>query len=76
MPARANDTTPLELTSEFASVRVSVDASGRGPRLKVEDLESDAIAYLDVIELASMCHATDDQRRQWLRTGPYATDDG
>jgi hypothetical protein len=66
----------IVLSSEFASVRVSLDNSGRGPRLKVEDLEADAVAFLDAIELASMCHATDEQRRQWLTTGPYAADDG
>jgi hypothetical protein len=68
------DEVSIELASEFASVRVSLDSSGRG--LKVEGLESDAVAYLDAIELASMCHATDEQRKQWLRTGPYAVDDG
>ena len=71
-----NDDGSIELASEFANVRVSLDSSGRGPRLKVEDLESDAVAYLDAIELASMCHATDEQRKEWLRTGPYAIDDG
>ena len=76
MPVTTNDDGSIELASEFASVRVSVDTSGRGPRLKVEDLESDAVAYLDAIELASMCHATEEQRKEWLRTGPYATDDG
>lgn len=66
----------IEFMSEFASVRVSLDTGGLGPRLKVEDLESDAIAFLDAIELASMCHASDEQRKEWLRTGPYAIDDG
>jgi hypothetical protein len=66
----------IALSSEFASVRVSRDDSGRGPRLKVEDLEADAVVFLDAIELASMCHATEEQRRQWLTTGPYAADDG
>lgn len=61
----------IELVSEFASVRVSLDTTGRGPRLKVEDLESDAAVFLDALELASLCHATDEQRQRWLRTGPY-----
>lgn len=71
-----NEDGSIEFMSEFASVRVSIDCTGRGPRLKVEDLESDATAYLDALELASMCHATEDQRKEWLRTGPYAIDDG
>lgn len=71
----SSDDPIIEMMSEFGWVRVSVDRTGRGPRLKIEDLESDAVAHLDAIELASMCHATDEQRRDWLRTGPYATDD-
>jgi hypothetical protein len=65
----------IEFASEFAAVRVSLDATGRGPRLKIEDLESDAVVHLDALELASMCHSTDEQRQAWLKTGPYAVDD-
>lgn len=65
----------IEFGSEFAAVRVSLDSIGRGPRLKVEDLESDAVVYLDALELASMCHSTDEQRRAWFKTGPYAVSD-
>ncbi|MGD9701279.1 MAG: hypothetical protein AB7Q42_12335 [Acidimicrobiia bacterium] len=61
--------------SEFGWVRVSLDTSGLGPRLKVEDLESDDVVLLDAIELASMCHATEEQRKEWLRTGPYAIEE-
>lgn len=64
----------IEFMSEFGWVRVSLDTTGRGPRLKVEDRESDGVIFLDAIELASLCHATDDQRAKWLRTGPYAVD--
>ena len=76
MGAEQNNDGSIEFMSEFASVRVSLDTGGRGPRLKVEDLEADAIVYFDALELASLCHATDEQRREWLRTGPYAVDDG
>jgi hypothetical protein len=62
----------FELMSEFAWVRVRRDDSGRGPRLLIEDLEAGQSVLLDPLELASMCHATDEQRRAWLRTGPYA----
>ncbi len=79
MPASAHrdssDDSSIELMSEFAWVRVSLDRSGRGPRLKVEDLEAGETVLLDALELASMCHATDEQRKEWLRTGPYADAD-
>jgi len=65
----------FELMSEFAWVRVRVDESGRGPRLLIEDLEAGESVLLDPLELASMCHSTEDQRRVWLRTGPYAEPD-
>jgi hypothetical protein len=62
------------LSNEFASVRVSVDHNANGVRLLVEDIESAARIYLDPLELASFCHATDADRRGWLRVGPYADD--
>jgi hypothetical protein len=66
----------LELMNEFAWVRVRLDRSGRGPRLLIEDLEAGESVLLDPLELASMCHSTDEQRRRWLSTGPYAEPDG
>lgn len=75
MRSSTNADGTIELMSEFGWVRVSLDTSGLGPRLRVEDCESDAVVFLDALELASMCHATDDQRRRWLHTGPYASED-
>lgn len=54
-----------ELTSEFASVVVSVDNSANGPRLRIEDRRSGRAIYLDPLELASLT---------WLRhrdLGPF-----
>jgi hypothetical protein len=62
------------LTSEFATVRVSVDTSANGPRLLVEDLESGEGVFLDPLELASFCHAGDEERLAWLLVGPYRDD--
>ena len=39
-------------------------------RLAVEDVESGTVAYFDPLELSSLCNATDDQRREWLRNQP------
>lgn len=61
----------FEIVSEFAAVRVTLDLNGRGPRLKVEDLESGAVTFLDPLELASFCLATEQQRKDWLEVGPY-----
>jgi hypothetical protein len=62
------------LASEFACVRVFVDTSANGPRLVVEDQESGDRVYLDPLELASFCHAGDEDRLAWLRVGPYRDD--
>lgn len=53
------------LTSEFASVRVSVDHAGNGPRLRIENRQNGHAVYLDPLELASLT---------WLRhsdLGPF-----
>jgi hypothetical protein len=52
-------------------VRVSVDTSANGPRLLVEDLESGDRVFLDPLELASFCHASEEDRQAWLLVGPY-----
>jgi hypothetical protein len=62
------------LSSEFASVRVSVDTVANGPRLVVEDVESGERVYLDPLELASFCYASDEDRLAWLLVGPYRDD--
>jgi hypothetical protein len=73
MSSESEPQPPIELMSEFAWVRVTVDRSARGARLAVEDVESGTIAYFDALELSSMCHATAEQRHEWLRTGLHAS---
>jgi hypothetical protein len=51
-----------------------MDGDANGPRLLVRDLESGDQIYLDPLELASFCHATEDDRAGWLRVGPYRND--
>ena len=60
-----------ELVNEFAAVAVSLDTSGNGPRLLVEDLESGDRIFLTPLELASLCLATDEDREDWIRVGDY-----
>ncbi|TCN53671.1 hypothetical protein EV641_106317 [Rhodococcus sp. SMB37] len=60
-----------ELVNEFAAVGVSLDTSGNGPRLLVEDLESGDHIFLTPLELASLCLATEEDREDWIRVGNY-----
>jgi hypothetical protein len=43
-----------EISSEFASVQVSIDRSGNGPRLRIEDLKTGRVGYLDALELETL----------------------
>lgn len=44
----------IELQSEFGSVRVSLDEQGNGPRLRVEDLKTGHVGFLDPLELETL----------------------
>jgi hypothetical protein len=59
------------LANEFAAVRVSLDTTGNGPRLLVEDTETGDNIYLSPLELACLCLATPEDRLQWMRVGAY-----
>ncbi|MFC9834291.1 hypothetical protein ACFVKB_10790 [Rhodococcus sp. NPDC127530] len=60
-----------QLANEFAVVRVSLDTSGNGPRLLVEDAETGDHIFLSPLELASLCLATPEDREEWMRVGNY-----
>ncbi len=47
-------TAGAELTSEFASVVVAVDHDGNGPRLRIEDLRTGQVGFLDPLELETL----------------------
>ena len=49
------------LESEFAKVRVVSDDAGNGPRLRIEDLRSGKVGFLDPLELETLAWATKDQ---------------
>jgi hypothetical protein len=42
------------LESEFATVEVRVDRDANGPRLRVEDLRTGKVGYLDPLELETL----------------------
>ena len=68
MPAEAHGSgpSPRELgvvASEFGTVSVSVDAQGNSTRLRLEDLRTGAVRYLDALELESIVWAPE----TWMR---------
>jgi hypothetical protein len=44
----------MELTSEFASVQVALDDDGNGPRLRITDLRTGQVGFLDPLELETL----------------------
>jgi hypothetical protein len=63
LPSSHDET--LTLTNEFASVSVSIDTLGNGPRLRIVNRQNGMAICLDPLELASMT---------WLdhmRLGPF-----
>ena len=43
-----------EVISEFAAVALSIDHGGNGPRLRIEDLKTGHVGYLDALELETL----------------------
>lgn len=42
------------VSSEFASVALSVDRDANGPRLRIEDLRTGHVGFLDALELETL----------------------
>lgn len=49
------------INSEFAQVSVSFDTSGNSPRLRLEDLRTGRVRYLDALELETIIWLSDEQ---------------
>jgi ketosteroid isomerase-like protein len=45
---------PDTVKSEFAAVEVGVDGAANGPRLRIEDLKTGRVGYLDALELETL----------------------
>jgi hypothetical protein len=43
-----------EISSEFASVALSLNHDGNGPRLQIEDLRTGHVGFLDALELETL----------------------
>ncbi len=69
-----------ELTSEFAAVALSIDRSGNGPRLRIEDLTTGHVGFLDAIELEALARLPEADRHRLLdpsrRDGPVPDEGG
>lgn len=65
-----------ELVNEFAAVRLSLDVSGNGPRLLIENVDDGTQVFLCPLELASFTLATPEDREDWLRVGNYRGERG
>jgi hypothetical protein len=52
MPEPGTDS--IGIASEFASVEVRIDTDGNGPRLRVEDMRTGRVGYLDALELETL----------------------
>ena len=52
--------------SEFASVKVELDHDANGPRLKLEDLRTGRIRYLDALELETIVWLPEGKLQQLL----------
>ena len=49
----------MELVSEFAAVALTLDSAGNGPRLRVEDLRTGHVGFLDPLELETLAWLPD-----------------
>ncbi len=52
------------LHNEFAAISVSVDLTGNGPRLRLEDHRSERVRFVDPLELEGLVWASDDLLRR------------
>ncbi|MFD6894690.1 hypothetical protein ACFWB0_09110 [Rhodococcus sp. NPDC060086] len=52
--------------SEFAQVRVDIDHAGLGPRLRLEDLKTGRVRYLDALELETIVWLRDEHLESLL----------
>lgn len=51
------------VASEFAQVRARIDIDANGPRLRLEDLKTGTIRFLDALELETLVHLPDGHLR-------------
>ncbi|MBB3606123.1 hypothetical protein FHT40_005812 [Mycolicibacterium sp. BK556] len=57
----SDHTQPAVVASEFAQVSVTVDLDANGPRLRLEDLRTGRVRYLDALELETLVWLPDER---------------
>lgn len=68
----------LILRNEFATVALTLDDTARGPRLKLEDLRTGHVSYLDPLEIESLAWSTHNDLKELLDPSyrRWRSDDG
>jgi hypothetical protein len=66
----------FELTNEFARVRVELDETALGDRLRVIDLRRGVEAHLDPLEVEALTRATHEQLRALVDPAAVGEDQG
>ena len=56
----------MDLVNEFAAVSVERDDSGNGPRLRIEDLKTGRIGFVDPLELETLAWLPDGALHRFL----------
>lgn len=51
--------------NEFASVSLTIDGEGNSARLRITDLRTEVVRYLDPLQLEALAHLAD-ERLDWL----------
>ena len=54
--------------SEFAQVRIGIDYEGLSPRLRLEDLKTGRVRFLDALELETIVWLRDPSSDRWRET--------
>jgi hypothetical protein len=70
-----NSTESFLVINEFASTKLSLDRTGNGDRLRIENLETNQWATFDALELASLCAWPEGRRHELLEVDAYSVDD-
>lgn len=71
----------MELISEFGAVEVRRDDNANGPRLRIEDLRTGHVGFLDPLELETLAwlpegglhHLLDPSHHRWREPAPTPT---
>lgn len=56
----------VTVRNEFASVSVQLDTSGNGDRLRIEDLDSERVIYLDALQLENLVWLPQEKLEEYM----------